>query len=55
MDRGMWDGVIVGLGICLLGSYLLTLEFKLLAWIPLFLGSAVVASAVVLRLMAKKI
>jgi ABC-type multidrug transport system permease subunit len=53
MDRGMWDGVMIGLGICLLGSYLLSQEFLLLGWIPLFMGAAVVASSVVLRLMAR--
>ena len=54
MDRGMLDGVLTGLGICLLGSYLLSKEFVLLGWIPLFIGAAVVASSVVLWLIARR-
>lgn len=49
----MWDGVMIGLGGCLLGSFLLSHEFMLLGWIPLFMGAGVVASAIVLRLMAR--
>ncbi|MDB5969240.1 MAG: hypothetical protein JWQ90_1690 [Hydrocarboniphaga sp.] len=50
----MWDGVMLGLGCCGLGSYLLSQEFLFLGWIPLFMGSAVVASSIVLCLMASR-
>jgi hypothetical protein len=54
MDRGMLEAIAIGLSCCLLGALMLLHRYPVLGWIPLALGSAVVASVIALMVASRR-
>jgi hypothetical protein len=48
MDRGIFDGVLVGACLCAPGILMVVHEFRLIGWIPILMGSSMLVAAAVL-------